>query len=386
MRPPPYWSRTVIVSVLALAGVRAQARGELLDRVAEVLAGRFHDRAFARERLPDLVAVYRPQASAARDLREEAAVVHGFLAQVPASHLALYSRTTQRGLLDELANRTAATLGCEVVAAGGSFFVHDVVEGGPAAQAGVLRGDRLAALDGVAPGTSRLLDWRCDDAALPDPPVHRILVAEGQEVRLRVERRPGEVHEVLVRAAPYSGLQAARASQRVEERGGRRIGVLRIRFMHATGLPELLRAALRGPFAGVDGVVLDIRGRGGSAFTVAALLRVLEDPGLPQAPVALVVDQGTRSAKEAFAYEVRKRRLGVLVGERTAGAVLPASFADVGQGFVLMYPASSLGTWTREIEGVGVEPDVPARDALAFAAGADPLLERALEVLATGTR
>ena len=68
----------------------------------------------------------------------------------------------------------------------------------------------------------------------------------------------------------------------------------------------------------------------------------------------------------------------ILVGERTPGAVIPATFRDVGDGMVLMYPAFTMGRHTRAIEGVGVTPDLEAPYRLAHAAGRDDILRAGL--------
>jgi hypothetical protein len=63
------------------------------------------------------------------------------------------------------------------------------------------------------------------------------------------------------------------------------------------------------------------------------------------------------------------------VGEASAGAVIPASFADVGFDSVLMFPAMRLPRYTDLLELKPVEPDVPAVRPALFAAGRDEILE-----------
>ena len=355
----------------------AQERGELFAAVHETLAASFHDARFRKEQLPALAARYRDLARATASLAEERAVIHAFLAEIPASHLALYSRSTYEHLLAELQGKAAPTLGLELVERGGRYFVHDVLEGGPAAAAGVLRGDRVLAVDGVPTGGSARLDARSDDAALPDRPQHLLLAADGERVRLAIERRPGEAQEFEVVAARYSALLATRASIRVLERSGRSIGYLRLRFMHMTGVPQLVQDALAKALAGCEAVVLDLRGRGGNAAAVTALARVLAQHQ-DRFRFVFLVDQQARSAKEALAHEIRRQGLGPLVGERTAGALLPATFQDVGQDSVLMFPSFTLGALSREIEGKGVEVDIEAPAPGPYSAGADPILAAGL--------
>jgi carboxyl-terminal processing protease len=98
-------------------------------------------------------------------------------------------------------------------------------------------------------------------------------------------------------------------------------------------------------------------------------------------PLVALVDGGTRSAKEVIADRLLEMTAAVVVGEQTAGAVIPATFEEVGGGAVLMFPSTRLGAYTEKLEGVGVSPDVEVRDRLPFSAGADPILEEGTRVL-----
>jgi carboxyl-terminal processing protease len=124
---------------------------------------------------------------------------------------------------------------------------------------------------------------------------------------------------------------------------------------------------------------------------VTSVLRVLAGRNSKwRKPIVALIDNQTRSAKEMLAYEVKTRKLGVLVGQTTAGALLPATFAKVGSDSVLMYPAFSLGRHSEAIEGKGVEPDIEVESPLPFSAGADPIrdagMRKALELAAERAR
>ena len=95
-----------------------------------------------------------------------------------------------------------------------------------------------------------------------------------------------------------------------------------------------------------------------------------------------LTDRQSRSAKDALAHEFQRRRLATVVGERTAGAVIPASFAPIGEETVLMFPSFTLGDYTATLELKGVEPDVFVERAGPFSAGHDPILERGLREMA----
>ncbi|HEX9794934.1 MAG TPA: S41 family peptidase [Planctomycetota bacterium] len=375
--------RFFVLAALAIgAGGRATAQqpAVLFDSVVETLERRYYDAEFRRERLPALVRTYRPLALLAKGRNAEKAVVDRMLAEIPVSHLALISESAYEHLMAELMGRDVETFGFELVRLPQGWFATKIKEGGPAACAGLLRGDRIIALDGGDPGAHPRLDWSTDDAALPDPPIHDLLTDPGADLVVEFERQPGVRMAVRIEVAEYSSMRAARASARVIEHGGKRFGYLHFWYLHEGGIDALLRDKLRGDFRGCDGLILDLRGRGGFAHLVMALIRVLEKD-LAGMPMVALIDRGTRSGKEVVAWEIHDRKLGLLVGETTAGAVIPATFDPVDDDAVLMYPTMTLGNHTKRLEGVGVAPDVEVKDALAFAAGHDPILAGALRVL-----
>lgn len=376
-------SLSVAVLVAAASpGQRAvdATRGRLFDRVVDELQRGFYDRDFTTAALPALAERFRPSARAASDAAEERAVVHALLAKVPASHLALLSDATYEHLENELFGRDEDTFGLQLLEVGGRFFVDSLLDGGPAQAAGLQRGDRVLSIDGRAPGRSPRLDWRADDAHLPDLPVHDLLATAGDKVSFVVEPTPDAAREVEVVARPYSALRASKASIAILEHDGQRLGYVHLWFVFDGESVALLRRALRA-FAGCDGVIVDLRGRGGSGLECAPLVALLQraSAGLP---LAALIDARTRSAKEIIAFEFQQRRVGILVGEATAGAVVPASFAPLDHGAVLMYPRARLSRYSDLIEGCGVAPDIVAVDRPLFANGSDPILMAAIAALA----
>jgi Peptidase family S41/Protein of unknown function (DUF620) len=100
-------------------------------------------------------------------------------------------------------------------------------------------------------------------------------------------------------------------------------------------------------------------------------------------PIVALTDRQSRSAKDALAYEFKQRHLATLVGEQTAGAVIPASFAPVGGKTMLMFPSFTLGEYTAKLElKGGVAPDVFVERAGPYSAGHDPIFERGRQELA----
>jgi hypothetical protein len=146
-----------------------------------------------------------------------------------------------------------------------------------------------------------------------------------------------------------------------------------------------------------DAVVIDLRGNpGGNASSVERLIsyflvpddrilmsfrdgltgetlvnRVRNDlpsPRMAGRPLWVLIDGGTASAAEEFAYHVQQFKLGVLVGRTTAGAANNNERFPVAPGFVAsvsvgrpLHPVSRTN-W----EGAGVAPDVATPPAAAL--------------------
>src|SRR5688572_10199787 len=368
----------------SLSPIQPPPAGEMFDSVAAVLERHFYDTVFARTVLKELREEFRPAAARAETLTEERDVIWRFLARIPASHLALMSWSAWRALRQDVDGRPRVMSGLALVRIDGRFHASMILAGSPAVTAGIRDGDVILTVNGTEASRSPHLDWRSDDAFLRDehdPPVHELRGAEGDTLRLQLWRAPGETLSVRLVPQPYSALEAARASARVIPHDGIRIGYIRLWFVHSRGLGELLRAALIGPLQSSEVLVLDLRGRGGSAAGVQAILRLLE-PGIDQrfvGPVVALIDRRTRSAKEILAHQLRSRGLARLVGEPTAGALLLSAFADVGVETVLMYPSDVMPVYTDLIEGHPVAPDVDASSAAAHFPRVDRLLDAALD-------
>ena len=149
---------------------------------------------------------------------------------------------------------------------------------------------------------------------------------------------------------------------------------------------------------GGDAAIIDLRGNGGGTHAAVRYLvshfmrgdvlemtflagsavpeqsRTLEylpAGRLQNLPLYVLIDGGTASAAEAFAYDVQQFKLGELVGARTVGAANNNKFLPIAPNFLLSVSfgrplhAVSNTNW----EGVGVAPtvDAPSQQALLVA-------------------
>lgn len=98
--------------------------------------------------------------------------------------------------------------------------------------------------------------------------------------------------------------------------------------------------------------------------------------------IAVLINRGSGSASEITAASLREQRGAVLVGSRSAGAVLASVFANIPGGFRLQYPISDYVTskYVR-LEGNPIKPDVEVANPFS-SDGKDPVLEAAIAALA----
>jgi len=191
-------------------------------------------------------------------------------------------------------------------------------------------------------------------------------------------------------------LDGLKASARLVQVGGRRIGYVRVWCYAGYAYQrELERLLAEGTLKDADALVWDLRDGWGGAVPQyldlfnarAPTMQVTDRNGASEfedvkwrKPVAMLVNGGTRSGKEVLAYGFKKYRLGEVIGTRTEGAVLGATAFLIGGGLLLLAVDDVLIDGVR-LEGVGVRPTIEVQPSPTYAAQGDPPLDRALAVL-----
>ena len=348
---------------------------------------------------------YRPQAEAAGSREALALAVNAMLATLGASHTRyftpddpayyqladIFSGALQHrgGLLHVFPNGEVSYPGIGVFTEAddrGRTFVTGVIEGAPAHQAGLLLGDEILSADG---GSFR--------------PVGSFRGRVGTPVALSIRRtRDAAPSTVAVTPADlHPGamfLQGLKASARVISTGaGARVGYVHVWSYAGRQYQGALEDLIGdGPLKDADALVWDLRdGWGGAQPQYLDLfnprsptMKVTARDGETdlvgvkwRKPVAALINGGTRSGKEVLAYGFKEYRLGELVGSRTEGAVLAATAFLVGDEGLLLLAVDDVVVDGLRLEGSGVEPTIEVAFDSRYAAGADPQLERAVELL-----
>lgn len=288
----------------------------------------------------------------------------------------------------------------------GKHFIDGVLEDSPASRAGLQFGDEVLTVDGA-----------------PYAPIAAFRGKIGQTaaitVRTKADAKPITHNILVVPIRPGASFVAATAaSARITQAKGKRIGYVHVWSSHdITGLQAALDRLAPGKsrrdespltYAPIDALIVDMRGRVGGTVTVAnSYLKLLDevpsywgnlkiirrggsnthggrDQDTPsyRGRSAMLTDSYTRSAGEMVAYGFKKSGFGTVIGTRTAGAV-SSGMTVLMPGDLLLYVASAgLEFDGQSLEGTGVSPDVIADRPLPYAEGHDPVVNKAVELLA----
>jgi carboxyl-terminal processing protease len=125
-----------------------------------------------------------------------------------------------------------------------------------------------------------------------------------------------------------------------------------------------------------------------AAFCLALAVGAVAQAQPYTGPVAVLIDGGSGSATEIFAAGLQELRRAVIVGERSAGAVLPSDMVKLPTGAIFQYAFADFRTPSGAlIEGRGVAPDVEVKHTRAsLLAGRDAQLEKAIMELQKSPR
>jgi len=284
-------------------------------------------------------------------------------------------------------------IGAWVEQRGPGVFVVIPMRDRPAAQAGMLEGDALVAVDGIEITSETTLE---DVLTMVRGPVDEI-------VRLAI-RREGE-EELLVFDITRQEVEIPAVSWRLLEEAPD-VGYIKLNLFSERAADEL-REALDDLMAqDARYIVFDLRDNGGgllqaaidvsSQFIADGVILYEKKKGdqekfypveskdpVVDVPLVILVNGGTASASEIVAGAVQDRGRGWLVGEKTFGKGSVQLIYDLSDGSSLHVTAARWLTPNRhQIDGAGLTPDIEITlTEQDRQQGRDPQLDRAVELL-----
>ncbi|MDW8482293.1 MAG: S41 family peptidase [Meiothermus sp.] len=278
-------------------------------------------------------------------------------------------------------------IGLYTVKKGGLVVVASVEDNSPAAKAGLRRGDVVQAVNGSSCAIEETLS-----------------VLQGSRLELRILRGDQSL-ETVVHPVP-AGFESPPVF--TEIRGTPSIFYVRIKSFagesfaksFASGLSEIASTSQ------VEGLIIDLRGnRGGSSANLKSALSHFVEGDVGEASgriprrdrfiiepshiypyykavkLVILIDEGTNSAAELFAYILRTERRALLIGAPTAGNAQGVATFQLGSKLLLNLEIAHF-----HLKGVtlhsgfrinpDIEVDVPWLD---YRLPEDPLVQRAVE-------
>lgn len=387
-------SFTTVLVVLTARPMAAQPYVPLFEEVWQTINDHFYDPNFNGVDWQALQTIYQPRVAQAQSREAAAATINQMLSELKTSHTRLYTpdEPAYYQVLGIFAPRSAelqeqlkrflpqgkieyTDIGIFTKASDGKVVVSAILEGSPAA--GKLQvGDQLLGVDGQ-----------------PFHPIRSFAGKADQPVTVTVQASPAlDPQQIQVTPKQFDAttmfLDAEAASVAVVEQDSRKIGYIHLWSVAAAQYQQLLeQELLEGQLKDTDAFVLDIRdgwggtpatvlnlytGRGPSITSIARDGNRYTSNSAWNKPVVMLVNQGSRSAKEILAYGFQRYHIGPVVGSKTAGAVVAGRPFLLQDGSLLYVAhANVLVDGDVRLEGVGVTPDVIVPEADAYAQGED---------------
>ena len=272
----------------------------------------------------------------------------------------------------------------------GKTFVGGVLSGLAGDKGGIKVGDEIVTADGAP--FEPVGSFRDKIATSVTISIRR--EAQGPLMTLKIEPE---------RIEPRKAFQKAmRESARIIEANGRRLGYIHVWSYAGGRYQDILEQELaEGKLKDAEALIWDLRDGWGGAQPQYLDIFNERGPDMTMVdrdgeasvasfkwrkPVALLINGGTRSGKEVLTYGFKKYGYGAVIGTRTAGALLAGRGFLLSDGSFLMVAVNDVTVDGERLEGKGVEPTIEVPFELPYAAGRDPQLDKAVEVLANAPR
>lgn len=280
---------------------------------------------------------------------------------------------------------TYAGIGVYIASTDEGILIAGVMEGSPAEEAGLQRGDILVSIDGTSVEGYQLEDVSKNIRGPVDTSVDLVVRRDGEEQSFTVQRR--QIHVPTVAGKMVDGTD---------------VGYIRVAVFSDGTADDFTKEFTKLREQGMNKLILDLRDNPGgiveqvvgvaSNFVPpnSTIVSYTEQDGKVDQytaqgtddpiPIVVLVNENSASASEIVAGAVQDMKLGPIVGVKTYGkgtvqGVFPVDSASAVKVTVAKYRTTN----GREIDGVGIEPDVVVP--LTPSDPEDSQFEKALEII-----
>ncbi len=357
------------------------------NKTRNAISSRYYDKDKQKERMNALLDKYATPAKAAKTPEEFRDVVLAMIKDFGDSHFDFMTKEDQgfymmRNLINPNAD-PMPNIGVWFKKLNGKFVAQMVLNDFPGAEAGIQKGDVFKSVNGkpFSP-VSSMRDFVDKKASFT-------IVRNGQEMTKEIDVESTRPVDMF--------LNASRRSIKTIEYNGKKYGYIHMwTLLPRQDHKDVMNSAISRNM-NTDGFILDIRdGFGGrpEGFSDLFYLPPVElqwSGGVMNQtqkigygkPLMVLINEGSRSAKEVLAQILKTTKRGTLIGKTTAGHVLGTSPMPIDDWAVIEIPMVDLIVDGVRLEGVGATPNIVV-DPEIDAQGNDLVIKKALETLAAG--
>ncbi len=343
-----------LILAIAIQGAPVEDFAPTWTAIENSIRRMYYGKTDRKTEMETRLASYEPVAKAAKSRTDFRDVVNKMIHEFHDSHFEYDIEGDQSYYMNDSFSRgpvaQMANIGAWFKRTADGYTVQMVLEGSSAEKSGLRKGDLMISIDGK-PFTP---------VAGFEPDVDKIAKIQFIDEGKTIERDVA----VVKQPALQMFLDATERSVReFDLPDGRKFGYIHPWTLVSNDFRKAVHAAVESRFAKTDGFILDLRdGFGGrpEGFDDAFLSFSSKPSPHPaySKPLVILINEGSRSAREVLSYELRKAGRATLIGRKTAGHVLGTYPFRVNAWSNLEIPIVNVKIQGVRLEGVGVSPDI----------------------------